>query len=202
MDEEQVLDCRGLSCPQPVIQTRQVLEQPTLSRLRVILDNEGSCINVSRFAEGQGHSVTVERGEGLYHVRIVKGAGGQAAGTAEVVCDAAAARGTVVYVSSEGMGRGDEELGRKLMAAYLDTLAQFAPRISHVVFVNAGVKLAIQGSPVLEQIRNLERMGAKVLACGTCLNHFGIADRLGVGSVSNMLAILEVLLGAQKVTSP
>jgi selenium metabolism protein YedF len=202
MNAERVLDCRGLSCPQPVIQTREILDQPEVSRLRVILDNEGSCINVRRFAEGQGHSVTVEQGEGMYHVRIVRGAAEPDAAEPEFACEAAGGRRTVVYVSSEGMGRGDEELGAKLMAACLDTLAQFAPRISHVIFVNAGVKLAIDGSPVLDQIRNLERMGAQVLACGTCLNHFDIADRLSVGSVSNMLAILEVLSGADKVLAP
>jgi selenium metabolism protein YedF len=201
MDAEQVLDCRGLACPQPVIQTRQALDRLEGSCLRVILDNEGSCINVRRFAESQGHAVTSEETEGAYHVRIAKGAGGTAAVAPAVVCDAAEGRRTVVYVSSEGIGRGDDVLGHKLMAAYLDTLAQFAPQVSHVILINAGVKLAVDGSPVLDQIRNLERMGAQVFACGTCLNHFGIADRLHVGSVSNMLAILEVLSAAERVLS-
>ncbi len=110
-------------------------------------------------------------------------------------------KGTVVYVSPQGVGRGSEQLAAKLMAACLDTLAQFAPQISHIVLLNAGVRPALAGSPVLEQIRSLERTGARVLACGTCLNHSGVADPLAVGTVSNVLAILEVLWAANRLIS-
>jgi selenium metabolism protein YedF len=165
----------------------------------VILDDEGSCVNVRRFAESQGHVITIEETGDAYHVRTAKGDGVTAAEPQGVVCGAMGQRRTVVYVSSEGVGRGDEVLGSKLMAAYLDTLAQFAPQISHVIFINAGVKLVLEVSPVLDQIRNLERTGAHVIACRTCLNHFGVVDQIGVGSVSNMLAILEVLWAADQV---
>jgi len=201
MEKERTLDCRGMSCPQPVIRTKEALEELAQGWLRVVLDNEASCTNVRRFAEGLGHLVREERSQGLYQVRIRKGAGASAADPTPVVCETPEKRQVVVYVASEGIGRGDEALGKKLMAAYLDTLAQFAKDISHVVLINAGVKLAVEGSPVLEQIQEMERMGARVLSCGTCLNHFGVADRLRVGSVSNMLAILEVLSGAGKVMS-
>jgi selenium metabolism protein YedF len=108
----------------------------------------------------------------------------------------------VVYVASEGMGRGDEELGAVLMAAFLDTLAQLEGELSHLVLVNGGAKLAVEGSPVLGQIRQLEELGAEVLVCGTCLNHFGIEDQLAVGSVSNMFAILETLSRAGRIIKP
>ncbi len=109
---------------------------------------------------------------------------------------------TVVFVSSEGMGRGDEELGRILMAAFLDTLSQFKGELSHAIFVNAGAKLVVEGSPVLEQVRQLEQVGVQVLVCGTCLNHFGIKNNLAVGSVSNMYAIIETLSKAEKIIRP
>lgn len=111
-------------------------------------------------------------------------------------------RNLVVYVSSEGMGNGDEELGRILMAAFLDTLGQFKGEISHVIFINGGAKLTAAGSGVLAQIRQLEELGAEVLVCGTCLNHFGIKEQLAVGSVSNMVAILEALTGAGRIIRP
>lgn len=201
--EERILDCRGLACPQPVIRTRQALEEMPEQRLRVLLDNEASCTNVRRFAESQGHGVRQESPKpGQYEILIERGKGTvQASEPPPTVCQASAARSTVVYVPSETLGRGDETLGRVLMGAYLDTLAQFAQEISHVIFINSGVKLAVEGSPVLEQIQALERMGAQVLSCGTCLNHFGIAQQLRVGSISNMLAILEVLSRAERVMS-
>ena len=119
-----------------------------------------------------------------------------------IVCSRTAARNMVVYVSSEGMGRGDDELGAILMEAFLDTLSQFKGELSHAIFVNAGAKLAVEGSPVLEQVRQLEELGVQVLVCGTCLNHFGIKDKLAVGSVSNMYAIIETLSQAGRIIRP
>ena len=201
MEEERTLDCRGLACPQPVIQTREALEGLGGDWLRVLLDNEASFTNVRRFAESQGHQVQAEEGAGTYQLRIRRGdpVGGFSAAPAP--CEAPQVRRLVVYVSSQGIGRGDEALGAKLMAAYLDTLSQFAREISHVILINAGVKLAVEGSPVLDQLRGLEKMGAQVLSCGTCLNHFGLPEKLQVGSITNMLAILEILSGAGKVLS-
>lgn len=199
--QKKLLDCRGLSCPQPVIMARQALDEISGGSLEVLLDSEASCTNVVRFAQSQGHKVTQQSsGQGQYRVIIEKGEGPlQASEPPPVVCDMKSPRSLVVYVSSETLGRGDEGLGAVLMRAYLDTLAQFAKEISHVIFINSGVKLAVEGSPVLEQIQALERMGAQVLCCGTCLNHFKLAQKLQVGSVSNMLAILEVLSKAQRV---
>jgi selenium metabolism protein YedF len=108
----------------------------------------------------------------------------------------------VVYVASEGMGRGDEVLGRELMSKFLDTLSQFKDDLSHLIFVNAGARLVVDDSPVLEQLRQLEGVGVKLLACGTCLNHFGLTDRLAVGTVSNMVEIVETLSKAGKVVRP
>ncbi len=109
---------------------------------------------------------------------------------------------TAVYLSSETMGRGDEELGATLMAAFLDTLSQFKATISHVLFVNAAAKLAVEGSPVLPQLQQLEQIGVELLICGTCLNYFDIKDQLAVGGVSNMVAIVETLSRADRVISP
>ncbi len=109
---------------------------------------------------------------------------------------------TVLFVGSEGMGCGDDELGATLMATFLDTLSQFNGLLSHAIFVNAGAKLTVAGSPVLEQLRQLEQLGVKLLTCGTCLSHFGIKDELAVGSVSNMVAIIETLSKAERIIRP
>ncbi len=201
MSEDRIVDCRGLACPQPVLDTKAVL-QDAAAPFVVIVDNEGSCTNVQRFAESQGAGVEVARQGGDYHLTVRPGQTEPAAEQPPIVCAVPGARDLVVYVSSEGMGRGDDELGAVLMEAFLDTLAQFQDELSHVIFVNAGVKLAVEGSPVLGPIRQLEEMGAEVLACGTCLKHFGLQDRLAVGSVSNMFVILETLAGAQRIIRP
>jgi selenium metabolism protein YedF len=199
MSDPRTVDCRGQACPQPVISAKEALSGVT-TPLLVIVDNEGSCTNVTRFAESQGAAVSVEKRDGDYHITITPGEEGEVKGAPSVVCQDAG--GTVVLVGSETMGRGDDELGSILMAAFLDTLSQFQGEITHVVFVNSGARLAVHGSPVLDQIRQLEQTGARVLVCGTCLKHFGLTDDLAVGSVSNMYAIIETLTRAMRVIRP
>jgi selenium metabolism protein YedF len=201
MTELKTIDCRGLACPQPVINTKNAL-QGAAGPIRVIVDNEASCTNVRRFAESQGAKVEVMEQGGEFHLAIEPGHHEPADEEPPIVCSTPVVRNTVVYVSSESMGRGDDELGAILMKAFLDTLSQFKGELSHVIFVNAGAKLAVEGSLVLEQVRQLEELGVQVLVCGTCLNHFGIKDKLAVGSVSNMYAIIETLSKAERIVKP
>lgn len=203
MSEGRTLDCRGLACPQPVLMTKEALESG-VSPLLVIVDNEAACTNVSRFAESRGAAVTVARQGGEYHLTIQPGGGVRAPAEAPIACTLpdASAGNLVVYISSEVMGRGDDGLGAILMAAFLDTLSHFKGALSHVIFVNGGVRLAVQGSAVLEQIRHLEQIGAQILVCGTCLNYFGLKEKLAAGSVSNMYAIVETLSKAGRVLKP
>ena len=108
----------------------------------------------------------------------------------------------VIYINSATLGRGDDDLGTTLMGVYLDTLANFAAEISHIILVNSGVKLACRDSTVTEQLRNLAGTGISVLSCGTCLNYFELADDLAVGSVSNMFEIIEAMKDCGKTISP
>jgi len=195
------LDCRGLACPQPVLETRRALEGAT-APFQVLVDNEGSCTNVTRFAESQGAHVSAASQGSDYLLTIEPGTREEAGPVPPIACVVPPAKDLVVYVASEGMGHGDDALGLKLMAAFLDTLSHFKDGLSHVVLVNGGARLAVEGSPVLEQLRQLEQLGAAILVCGTCLNHYGIADKLAVGSISNMYAIIETLSKAGRVMRP
>jgi selenium metabolism protein YedF len=201
MTDRRTVDCRGLACPQPVINTKNAL-QDGQAPILVIVDNEAACTNVSRFAEGQGARVAVTRQGEEFRLEIDAGEGVPAEEAVPVVGSAPGERNMVVLVSSEGMGSGDEELGATLMAAFLDTLSQFRGELSHAIFVNAGAKLAVENSAVLEQVRHLEEVGVQVLVCGTCLDHFGIRDKLAAGSVSNMYAIIETLSRAGRIIRP
>jgi selenium metabolism protein YedF len=201
MTAKKTVDCRGQACPQPVIHTKKALAGAA-GPILVIVDNQGSCINVQRFAESPGAKVSVEEKDGEYHLTIEPGRAEPAAKEQPIVCPLPSSGKTVVYVASGTMGHGDDDLGATLMAAFLDTLSHFKDEISHAIFVNAGARLAVQGSPVLEQIRQLEELGVQVLVCGTCLNHFGIKDQLAVGIVSNMYSIIEALFKADKIIRP
>ncbi len=109
--------------------------------------------------------------------------------------------GTVVIVSAEQMGRGDDGLGAKLLANFLRTLAGLEPRPDAIVFYNAGVKLLGPGSTSLDALRQLDERGVDLLACVTCLEFFDLTKKIEVGQVSNMREIVQRTLGASKVVT-
>ncbi len=105
----------------------------------------------------------------------------------------------VIAISSDAMGRGDEGLGKVLMRSYLHTLTEVEPQPDVVVFFNDGVRLAVTGSPAVEDLRTIAARGTRLLLCGTCLNAFELRDQVAVGEVSNMHAISETMLQAASV---
>jgi len=109
---------------------------------------------------------------------------------------------TVVYINSENMGAGDDGLGGLLMGTFLSTLEDFAREVSHILLVNAGVKMVCTGSDKLETMQALADSGIEILSCTTCLNHYRLQDKVGAGSKSTMFSILEVLTGTDKILTP
>jgi len=199
------VDCRGLACPQPVVTTKNNLEEIDEGSLMILVDNEVARSNVCRFLESQGLATNVEKQGADFIIQTVKGVSDQASKEASARKPAAAPNGkgkTVVYISSETMGHGDDELGLGLMATYLDTLSHVAPALDTIIFVNGGVKCTVERSPVLDLVKNLENAGVKVFSCGTCLNHFGLKNRLGVGETTNMYSIIETTLAAGRILKP
>jgi selenium metabolism protein YedF len=193
-----VIDARGLACPQPVLLTKKAIAEE--NRVTAIVDGETARQNVTRMAEKQGCRVQAEEREDGIYLSITRE--GEAAQEAQVAPGTAPAAGPlVVSVASEFMGRGDDVLGNILIRAFFHTLGEVEPRPDVLVFYNSGVKLAVEGSPVLEDLRDLEEGGIRLLICGTCLGHYELKDKVAVGEVSNMYSIAETLLGAGKVVS-
>ncbi len=108
---------------------------------------------------------------------------------------------TVVLLTREGVGHGDPQLQQALLAKYLDLLLarNLVPRA--LGFYTEGVHLCCEGSPVLEPLRALERRGARLLVCTTCLKFYGIEDRLRVGTACGMPDILDAQVNAEKVVT-
>jgi selenium metabolism protein YedF len=105
----------------------------------------------------------------------------------------------VIAISSDVMGRGDQDLGMVLMRSYLHTLTEVEPRPDVMVFFNNGVRLAVAGSPAVDDLQAIAARGTRLLLCGTCLNAFELRDLVAVGEVSNMYAISETMLQAATV---
>jgi selenium metabolism protein YedF len=181
----------GLACPLPVIETKKALEAMESGTVEVIVDNAVARENVKKLASKLGYDYEVKEEGDRILVSIVKGEG--SAPAAEVKNDLAS---QTIAIASETMGNGDDELGTILMKGFIYTLTEAHPYPKMLLFYNGGVKLACQGAETLEDLHKLEEAGVEILVCGTCLNFFGIADQIAVGSVSNMYDIVEGLKGA------
>jgi selenium metabolism protein YedF len=202
------VDARGLACPQPVLETKKVLDETGSSVLRVLVQGYTSRENVSRFARNRGCEVEVqEQGKDEFEITLRR-TGTEIAHDEQEdllpcpVPEQSQGAKIVVYVGNNCMGRGDDELGQKLMRGFLRTWIDVSPRPWRMLFINSGVKLTTIDEEGAEAISMLEEKGVEILSCGTCLQHFGIEDKLRVGKVTNMFEIIDSLNAAAKVISP
>ena len=108
----------------------------------------------------------------------------------------------IIAVTSDAMGRGSDELGRQLMKGFLYAVSQLEELPRTILFYNGGAKLTTEGSLSLEDLKSMEAQGVQILTCGTCLNYYGLTEKLAVGGVTNMYSIVETLAGADKVIKP
>jgi selenium metabolism protein YedF len=197
---EKKVDCRGLACPQPVLATKKALEDA--EELSVLVDNPSSKENVKRFAESQGHQVGITEEKGFFELRIRKQEEREKTASEprtfeSLPCQPGA--GLAVFIDSETLGRGSEELGRVLMRSFLHTLGESEVLPQKLIFMNSGVKLACEGSEAIEDLQGLAKKGVEILACGTCLDYFRIKDKLLAGRISNMYEISDSLLRAGRL---
>ena len=203
-EEVQTIDCTGLACPQPVIRTKDALEQGA-DYLRVIVDNEASRDNVTRFARSRGCEVTVEpSGKECFQITIQAGNSpvDKDFQPADYACAVPAAGGLVYVISSNSMGRGSDELGWALLQTYIQTIEQVDPLPSKIIFYNSGVKLVAEKSGALEALAALQKKGVEILACGTCLDFFQLKSEIRIGHISNMHEIMTAMSEAGKLVSP
>lgn len=200
------VDARGLTCPQPVLETRRALEESEGIHFRVLVDNDTSRENVTRFARNQGCDVKIRDCGDQFEIMIERGAELPRVQEGLLPCPLPSQQVSkprnVVYVGNDCMGKGDDDLGVKLMRGFLRTWIDISPKPWRIIFINAGVKLTTTDDEAVEAIALLEEKGVEVLSCGTCLQHFGLADKLRAGKVTNMYEVIETLNRASKVFSP
>lgn len=198
----QIVDARGLPCPQPVVNARKALEEH--DTIITIVDNMTAVENIRRMASSLKCIMSEEKKIDGFYLTIAKSSDekvspeGSAAST-DMTCPGTGRR--VLVVSQDVMGKGDDALGKILIRSFFHTLAETSTAPEAVIFFNSGVKLVIEGSEVLEDIRAIEKTGAKILSCGTCLDYFKIKDRLAAGIVTNMYEIKELIMGGSYITT-
>lgn len=194
-----VIDCRGLACPQPVVATKQALDQLKKGEIIVVVDNAVSCSNVERFVRSQGFSAAIkEEGKDFYiHVQKPGGQGELKAAPAEEK-----AKRIVVYINSHLLGSGDDALGSFLMKAFLKTLLDLEKQPNRLILVNSGVQLTAEDSKVLDSLQGLSEKGVEIVCCGTCIDFYKLKGKTKVGIISNMYDIVQSMIEADRVIKP
>lgn len=193
------LDCRGLKCPEPVLRTRKAFERATGS-FSVLVDNETARDNVARFAGTSGCDVEVSEAEDGFILRITKAA---RATEPDVPAQAGsrAPSSTIILIKSDQLGTGERELGVALMKSFLYASCEAESVPAVMIFMNSGVKLVTENADTIAHLKKLEERGVDVIVCGTCLDYYGLTDRLAAGRVSNMYEIQSALIGAGNLVS-
>jgi len=200
-----VVNAVGDQCPIPVVKaTRALREMRESGTLEVHVDNEIAVQNLQRMASGHHLPVRSERLDEKHFVVTLDVADPSAAPAEEppMVCTPDVRGSFVVAVDTQFMGRGDDALGKTLMKGFLYAVSQLPQLPSSILFYNGGAHLTVEGSDSLEDLKSMDAQGVEILTCGTCLNFYGLTDKLAVGGVTNMYSIVEKLAGASKVIKP
>lgn len=199
------VNAMGENCPIPVIKTKQAISDLTgPETIEVLVDNETAVQNVSKYGKNAGGQVSTEQiSAGEYKVVIkMDGAISAAELSAPVECKPESNGDTVVVISSDRMGEGNDELGKVLIKGFIYALSQLPELPKQIIFYNGGASLTARGSDSLADLKDMEERGTEILTCGTCLDYYGLKDKLEVGSVTNMYSIVEALNDAGKILKP
>jgi len=195
------VDCRGLNCPQPVINTKKALEEITTGQVVTIVDNPVARKNVTLFAQNAGHRVEDREENGAYYITITKSENrNPKPQEKKYEHPQQVSTGNPVYlITTNCFGQGSPDLGTVLMKSLMLTLAETEPAPEALVFLNSGVYLVAEGAEVLPHLQKLSEKGTQIIACGTCLDYYRLRDKLAIGTISNMYEINSRLTGPNKV---
>ena len=189
------LNCMGMACPLPVVEAKKAIDEMEDGLLEIEVDNETCVQNLRRLAAKYDFTVASESiSDKEFLVKMEVKKDHALKGKQEDSC-------TVVF-SSAKMGEGDEELGKNLMKSFVFALSNVDPLPTAMVFYNRGAFLTSEDSPVLADLKNLEKAGVKIMTCGLCADYYKIKEKLGVGVISNMYEIVETQMESQKIIKP
>lgn len=191
------IDARGLACPKPVINTKKELDKIQEGIVIVTVDNEIAKENILKLVNSlncEGKIIKEEKD--LISIEIKKGE--------NVIIDdkkEPELEDKCIFISSDKMGKGNDELGDVLIKGFIYTLTEAKPYPKYIVLVNSGVKLTTENQATVDNLKILEEGGTEILSCGTCLDYYDVKEKLQVGSVTNMYAIVDIMKNSSQTIS-
>jgi selenium metabolism protein YedF len=202
-----IVDTTGLKCPVPIIETKKALKSSaTGETFLVITDNKTAFSNISRFLSDNKIKYSVTEDHGKWSFSITNEAGSEVRTSPEEYCEAVESENIAgnycVVISSEIMGQGSDDLGRKLMKSFFTALSCLDRMPAGIMFYNSGVKLTVDDSPVADILHEIENKGVEILICGTCVEFFRLSDKIHLGHISDMYMITQKLSETGNIIRP
>jgi selenium metabolism protein YedF len=203
----QIIDTTGQQCPAPLIATKRALKEAKAGdSLKVITDNLTAYNNISRFLKDNKTGFSFEELNGIWTLTITKTNPDIAATNPEEYCTAEVphlSKGDfIITFASDKMGDGNEELGHLLMNNFIKAIKDLDVLPGKMVFYNKGVTLGAVDSPVIDQLKEIEKMGVTLLLCATCVKFYSLEEKIKIGTLSNMFEIAQVMSSASNIVKP
>lgn len=191
------IDAVGLACPKPVINTKKELDKIDNGIVVVTVDNDIAKQNILKLSNSLNcESKIIKEEKDLICIEIKKGENviieEQNQEKLEDKC---------IFISSDKIGNGNDELGAVLMKGFIYTLTESKPYPKSILLVNSGVKLSTENYDTVENLKILEAAGVEILSCGTCLDYYGLKESLNLGSVTNMYTIVDIMKNSLQTIS-
>ena len=198
----------GDACPIPVVKTKNAIRELGGSGVvEVSVDNEIAVQNLLKMAKQKEYEAEFEKKSNTEYIVTINVNGGEASDAkpvtkATVNSDEIKLKETIVVIDSDKMGDGDEEFSKTLLKGFIYALSSQDIPPAKILFYNTGVRITTEGSASIEDLKVLEKAGAKIYSCGACLNNYGLSEKLLVGEVTNMYDIVSYLMEADLVIRP
>jgi selenium metabolism protein YedF len=201
-----VVDARGLGCPKPIIMAEEAVSAMSEGIVEVLVDNEASVKNLARFARNNSLYYESEKADNYWRIKLVKGYPCEGLRPpAELASQAllpetaeAGRKGMLLVIGTDSLGR-DEDLGRRLMKGFFETMKAYRELPDTVFFLNRGVRLTTVDEEIYPVLAEMEKLGVEIFSCGTCLDHYGLAAELKVGYRGTTNHIVEGLKDFRKI---
>ncbi len=203
---KKTIDARGKLCPVPVVETNKLLKTLKLGDIVAVeVDNYIAVQNLTKMGEQKKLSVSFEE-INKNHYTVTFELISALETTIDKEEDSKAQHDrpgkTLISIASNKMGQGDERLGHVLMKGFIYALTEQEALPETILLYNSGCFLSTEGSDSVADLALLESQGVEILTCGTCLNHYGLDEKLAVGDVTNMYVIVEKQVQATKIIKP
>ena len=191
------IDARGLACPKPVINTKKELDNIEEGIVIVTVDNNIAKQNILKLSNSLNcESRIIKEEKDLISIEIKKG---DNVIIEEQIKDELDNK--CIFISSNKMGNGNDELGETLMKGFVYTLTESKPYPKSILLVNSAVKLSTENYDTVQNLKILEESGVEILSCGTCLDYYGLKESIKVGSITNMYTIVDIMKNSSQTIS-